>query len=334
MTNKQWIKRVLAHDDGVPVPYNLMFSPLPRQHYRTDDVEGHLDLPIRMTGPQTIKPLYASPREFGSTATDEFGVVWTTNEIDRGAPVGPCLKKPDLSGHTFPDPAAEYRFDGVALSDDYGMQKSLLISPADWRRFVKLHLAEIFGTARAAGRVVFLHSCGNIRAVVPDLIEIGLDVLHPIRGPLAGAGRSAVEVRHPPDGQGAHQIGRNRDALRRLGCFPRRRGRPVASEARRFADGCADRRAGRPLVGLSHGPAMDALPGAKVLPSVAPLAGASSRLCHDALTMIEYGLGMGLDRINPEEARWRPGIIQKREEIIRFRSLETRRRRLQREEVE
>lgn len=58
------------------------------------------------------------------------------------------------------------------------------------------------------------------------------------------------------------------------------------------------------------------------------------RLCHDAVTMIEYGLSMGLDRINPEEDRWRDRIIKKRDEIIRFRSLETRRRRLAAEEVE
>jgi CRISPR system Cascade subunit CasD len=58
------------------------------------------------------------------------------------------------------------------------------------------------------------------------------------------------------------------------------------------------------------------------------------RLCHDAVTMIEYGLGMGLDRINPEDPRWREKIIEKRAEIIKFRSLETRRRRLQPEEVE
>ena len=50
--------------------------------------------------------------------------------------------------------------------------------------------------------------------------------------------------------------------------------------------------------------------------------------------MIEYGLGMGLDRINPEDGRWRGQIIEKRGEIIRFRSLETRRRRLSPEEVE
>ncbi|MFZ0052380.1 MAG: type I-E CRISPR-associated protein Cas5/CasD [Desulfobaccales bacterium] len=58
------------------------------------------------------------------------------------------------------------------------------------------------------------------------------------------------------------------------------------------------------------------------------------RLCHDAVTMMEYGLGMGLDRINPEEPRWRDMIIRKREEIIKFRSLETRRRSLAAEEVE
>lgn len=58
------------------------------------------------------------------------------------------------------------------------------------------------------------------------------------------------------------------------------------------------------------------------------------RLCHDAVTMIEYGLGMGLDRINPEEPRWRSLIEEKRREIIAFRSLETRRRRLVAEEVE
>ena len=58
------------------------------------------------------------------------------------------------------------------------------------------------------------------------------------------------------------------------------------------------------------------------------------RLCHDAVTMIEYGLGMGMDRINPEDPYWRGQIIQKREEIIKFRSLETRRRHLAAEEVE
>lgn len=58
------------------------------------------------------------------------------------------------------------------------------------------------------------------------------------------------------------------------------------------------------------------------------------RLCHDAVTMLEYGAGMGLDRINPEDASWRNHIVAKRAEIVAHRSLETRRRRLRSEEVE
>ncbi len=57
-------------------------------------------------------------------------------------------------------------------------------------------------------------------------------------------------------------------------------------------------------------------------------------LCHDAVTMLEYGMGMGLDRINPEDRRWRDSIIKKRAEILKFRSLETRRRGLVGEEGE
>jgi CRISPR system Cascade subunit CasD len=52
------------------------------------------------------------------------------------------------------------------------------------------------------------------------------------------------------------------------------------------------------------------------------------RLCHDTVTMIEYGLGMGLDRIDPCDVRWREDILRTRADIIRFRSEETRRRAL------
>ena len=60
------------------------------------------------------------------------------------------------------------------------------------------------------------------------------------------------------------------------------------------------------------------------------------RLCHDAVTMIEYGHNMGMERINPEDPAWRDDIIETRQQIIAQRSLETRRRKLNRmpEEIE
>lgn len=58
------------------------------------------------------------------------------------------------------------------------------------------------------------------------------------------------------------------------------------------------------------------------------------RLCHDAVTMIEYGQGMGIDRIDPCDVRWHDEILRTRGEIIQHRSLEARRRHLTPDEVE
>ena len=220
------------------------------KHYGTP-LEAALNLPLRMTGPSSVKPLYASPGEFGDAATDEFGVLWSTNDIDRGHPINQVLAKPELTDFRFPDPASprrfkglgdwceqnrpyysiiwvgdlweratfmrgmepllldlvlhphfvldllrrlgdyvletmailcsDFEFDGIAVSDDYGTQNGLLMSPEHWQRFVKPVLSEIYGLARKHGRTVFHHSCGHITPIIPDMIEIGLDILHPIQ---------------------------------------------------------------------------------------------------------------------------------------------------------
>ena len=74
-----------------------------------------------------------------------------------------------------------YEFDAIAVSDGYGTQKALVISPEHWRRLIKPLLAEIYGLAKGRGRCVFHHTCGHVTPIVPDLIEIGLDILHPIQ---------------------------------------------------------------------------------------------------------------------------------------------------------
>lgn len=76
---------------------------------------------------------------------------------------------------------ANLGIDGIFLSDDYGHQQSLLMSPDHWREFIKPRLKDIFAFIKSKGLLVFLHSCGNVSEIIPDLIEIGLDVLHPIQ---------------------------------------------------------------------------------------------------------------------------------------------------------
>jgi uroporphyrinogen decarboxylase len=71
--------------------------------------------------------------------------------------------------------------DVLRCADDYGGQSRLLISPGMWRQFVKPQLARIFRVAKSAGLIVWLHSCGHVMDIVPDLIDIGLDVLDPLQ---------------------------------------------------------------------------------------------------------------------------------------------------------
>jgi len=74
------------------------------------------------------------------------------------------------------DAALEYDLDGFYFGDDYGQQTGLIMSPETWRRFIKPGMAKMFGKIKKAGKVVALHSCGDIGDLFGDLIEIGLDV--------------------------------------------------------------------------------------------------------------------------------------------------------------
>ena len=73
---------------------------------------------------------------------------------------------------------AEAGADGYIFCDDWGLQNRLMISPAKWREIWKPRYARIFAAAHQAGLLTFLHSCGYIVAILDDLIEIGLDVVH------------------------------------------------------------------------------------------------------------------------------------------------------------
>ncbi len=73
--------------------------------------------------------------------------------------------------------------DILALDDDVAEPTRMLISPALWRRVFKPRVKTIIDAARAArpGVRIFWHSDGNIEPIIPDLIEIGVDVLNPVQ---------------------------------------------------------------------------------------------------------------------------------------------------------
>jgi hypothetical protein len=68
--------------------------------------------------------------------------------------------------------------DGLMFMDDWGMQNQLLISPKSWREIFKPLYKDYCDLIHSHGKFAFMHSDGNIQAIYPDLIEIGVDALN------------------------------------------------------------------------------------------------------------------------------------------------------------
>lgn len=75
----------------------------------------------------------------------------------------------------------EMEVDGFFVSDDIGTQTTPFFSLEIFREFFKPYYKEIIDKAHSLGAHFWLHSCGNIELFLPEFIEIGLDVIHPIQ---------------------------------------------------------------------------------------------------------------------------------------------------------
>lgn len=69
-------------------------------------------------------------------------------------------------------------------NDDVGGQEGLLISPETWRAHLRPRIGRVFEAIRRRGVIVRYHTCGSVRAILPDLVDLGLQVLNPVQ-PLA-----------------------------------------------------------------------------------------------------------------------------------------------------
>lgn len=82
----------------------------------------------------------------------------------------------DMLGHMIRNYAAT-GVDCVMFHEDWGTQSQTLISPAMWRTEFFPRFVNLCELAHSCGIKVFMHSCGKIEAIVPGLIEAGIDVL-------------------------------------------------------------------------------------------------------------------------------------------------------------
>jgi uroporphyrinogen decarboxylase len=76
--------------------------------------------------------------------------------------------------------------DFFRIGDDFGTQQSLVMSPAMWREFIAPGLKAMADAAKRHGAHYYQHSCGAVRELIPDFIDIGVDVLDPVQVTAAG----------------------------------------------------------------------------------------------------------------------------------------------------
>jgi uroporphyrinogen decarboxylase len=78
--------------------------------------------------------------------------------------------------------------DILGEGDDYGSQQSQLIDPEQFREYYKPHFRRVlkFIMDKAPHVRIMFHSCGNVRPIIPDLIEMGVDILNPVHVTASG----------------------------------------------------------------------------------------------------------------------------------------------------
>ena len=84
------------------------------------------------------------------------------------------------------------RADVMFFGNDFGTQLDLFMSPKMFRKFVLPGFKRIIAVAKKYNKKVLLHSCGSIYRIIPDLIEAGVDAIHPIQA--AAVGMSATDL--------------------------------------------------------------------------------------------------------------------------------------------
>jgi uroporphyrinogen-III decarboxylase len=89
----------------------------------------------------------------------------------------------------------ELGFDGISISDDLGTQTSTMFSRQTFLEFYKPLYRELFGAAHDYGMHTWMHCCGHLAPLLDDLIDAGLDAIHPIQYSTYPGGTSANDPR-------------------------------------------------------------------------------------------------------------------------------------------
>lgn len=94
--------------------------------------------------------------------------------------------------HEFMDAMCEYKLkcidiaykaikpDVIHMHDDWGTDDNMFFSPEIWREFIKPNIKRYVERIHSYGMLYQAHSCGYIKQIIPDLVELGVDAIDPM----------------------------------------------------------------------------------------------------------------------------------------------------------
>ena len=92
------------------------------------------------------------------------------------------LSKVEEHHHRLLDIVLEYdEIESIYFGDDWGQQRGLIMGPELWRKLIKPGVKRIFEHAKSKNKYIVLHSCGDLRDIMGDLIEMGVDVYNTVQ---------------------------------------------------------------------------------------------------------------------------------------------------------
>ena len=127
----------------------------------------------------------------GVTVTTIFETAWALRGLEQM--MLDMVRNPDLADHLLDIPfhyhltaakkLVEMGVDMIWTGDDVGSQNQMLISPGMWRKYFKPRMTNFITELKTInpGVKIAYHTDGNVEPIIPDLIEIGIDVLNPIQ---------------------------------------------------------------------------------------------------------------------------------------------------------
>lgn len=77
--------------------------------------------------------------------------------------------------------ACAFGIDAMMFGDDWGSQRGLIMGAQLWREFIGPRVREMYQSVRKHGKYVFIHSCGKVDELFPDLVEAGLHCFNPFQ---------------------------------------------------------------------------------------------------------------------------------------------------------